>query len=74
MPTIQITTDQARHLRHVAAMGGWTTRNYFDGISDHQPVRDTLLAAGLIEARMRGRIATYELTDAGWAWCQGCAS
>ncbi|GAA2623968.1 hypothetical protein GCM10010399_64160 [Dactylosporangium fulvum] len=61
----------ARHLRHVAAMGGWVTRLYFDRISENVPSRDLALAEKLIERGERDRIRTYELTDAGRAWLAG---
>ncbi|GAA0719215.1 hypothetical protein Drose_05550 [Dactylosporangium roseum] len=61
----------AYHLRHVAAMGGWVTAAYFNRISEHKPVRDLAFTEGLIERGARGRIPTFELTDAGRAWLAG---
>jgi predicted transcriptional regulator len=65
---VQIAADKARHLRNMAAMGGLVTAAYFDGVTEHKPVRKALVTAGLIERVDRGRVRAYQLTDAGEAW------
>lgn len=57
-----------RELRHMAAMSGWLTRDYFEGDTVYRPIGEALQAAGHIEPGMRDNIRTWELTDAGRAW------
>lgn len=58
-----------RELRHLATLGGWVHADYFSR-DEYGLIRDDLLAASRIEPGVRDRAATFELTDAGWAWCR----
>jgi hypothetical protein len=68
-PLTRFDAPWMRELRHLANLGGWVHADYFDG-SSFQLIGDELRQRGYIVPGQRDGRATYELTDAGRAWCR----